>query len=687
MIPGIPSPPPAGTSRNDSSDQAAGKTLPVDTPISGKVVSVSQPAGGNSYRLTVEVNNQLLQLTASQPLAKGSLIELLQQQDGRLQIQQPASPPLPAGTEQANRQASLLAQQARDSVTLQLSRLQPGQQPAESPALRQPSNGVVISSQPQPATAQANNNGAAAAQTGTSATTTTTATASQSGMSGPPSTTAGPQNQPPATTAGTTNSGASGQTVANTLSTPTGNGSETAPATRTAATTAPPPGSAPPAPSTPINATSTATQADGAKPAPQPTTTLAPRPSTTNTTAPIGRPASPPPSPAPTISDTPQPAKPAAQPNAPQTASPAAAAGNTGNRQTTVVQTATNTSVTTTAPRVEATQTTQTTQNIQQPHQLRVQLADSRTLELTSPRPVAIGTQLRLTPQPDGSIQARALAPPPAVPMTEQQQRLVDEQLRQALPQQQPTGEVFSQLQQLASQNGAVNRSPVANAVRSMLSLFGVTPGDIDSPEAIQRNLELGGRLTESNLAQGKGLPAQDMKAALQQLQQLGERLPEDARRQLDQLIQKLQSRHTSQQLGALQQWRELPDGGQERVIQLDLPVRQEERYENVEVKITEEQRRSQDERFQTQWRVQLQFDLAKRGHLTAELVLQQDEQLSGSFWCERRETASEIRQRLPQFVSQLDNQGFEVNELHCHIGRPPGNKDSVRKQLIDLKT
>jgi len=232
----------------------------------------------------------------------------------------------------------------------------------------------------------------------------------------------------------------------------------------------------------------------------------------------------------------------------------------------------------------------------------------------------------------------------------------------------------------------ATSKPQVTNAVRSLLSLFGVSPGADDTAQQIKQNVEQGGRMTEARLMLGKPVN-RDMKTALRQLKKLSDQLPETARGQLDQLVQKLQARHTSQQLISLQQWKETPDGGMERVFRTDIPVKQGDEFENVELTITQEHTLDDESRFSSQWRVQLQFDLEKKGHVMAELTLQQEDQLSGSFWVERRETASEIRNRMGDIVKKLGDNGLEVREMHCHLGRPPGEKESITRQLIDLKT
>jgi len=292
-----------------------------------------------------------------------------------------------------------------------------------------------------------------------------------------------------------------------------------------------------------------------------------------------------------------------------------------------------------------------------------------------------------MTPQPGGGIQAQALPPAANSPLSPAEQTQINDRLRQTLPQQVSTGDAFSTLQQmLGSQAVTAGKPQVNNAVRSLLNLFGMSPGADNAAEQIKQNVELGGRMTEARAMQGKPL-GRDMKQALSQLRQLSEQLPDQARMQLDQLLQKLQARQTSQQLTALQQWKETPDGGMERVVRTDIPVRQGDEFDNVELVITEERPPGDEARFGSQWRVQLQFDLERKGHVMVELVLQQDEQLSGSFWAERRETAAEIRNRMGDFLNHLDQHGFDVQEMHCHLGRPTGEKESISRQLIDLKT
>lgn len=324
---------------------------------------------------------------------------------------------------------------------------------------------------------------------------------------------------------------------------------------------------------------------------------------------------------------------------------------------------------------------------LEHPHQVTVKTSDGASHAFNSPRAISTGTRLLITPQPGGSVQAQALPPAANSPLTSTEQSQISDRLRQTLPQQIPTGDAFSTLQQMiGSGSQLATRPQVTNAVRSLLNLFGVSPGADDTAAQIRQNVELGGRMTEGRMLMGK--PGnRDMKRALTQLRQLSEQLPDAARGQLDQLMQKLQARQTSQQLLSLQQWKETPDGGLERVIRTDIPVRQGEEFDNVELTITEEKPPEDDARFGSQWRVQLQFDLERKGHVMVELVIQKDEQLSGSFWAERRETAAEIRNRMAQFVDHLDGNGFDVQEMHCHLGRPPGEKETISRQLIDLKT
>lgn len=323
-------------------------------------------------------------------------------------------------------------------------------------------------------------------------------------------------------------------------------------------------------------------------------------------------------------------------------------------------------------------------------HQVQLNLAGER-ISLISPRPLTVGQQVVLTRT---DAQQVSLSPAPQVqPPLQQsvQQPAVQQALRDALPQQIPFGDALNQMMQLSQSPAARNQSAVTQLVQSMLSLFGVSPGSEDAGEAVKRNLQQGGLLTEARLGQAsadKAAPQADLKQQLGQLLKAAEQLPEGARQQMTRLIDALQARSTSQQVSSLQAWKEQPDGSMERAYRLDLPIRQAERFENAELTITERRERQPDGDMLSLWSAALHFDLDEHGSVDARLSLQEGWRLRLQFWAEEPQTQRLINQRLDPFTDNLHQQGFLVENVQVHAGRPTQPElNDIQRRLVDVHT
>ena len=191
---------------------------------------------------------------------------------------------------------------------------------------------------------------------------------------------------------------------------------------------------------------------------------------------------------------------------------------------------------------------------------------------------------------------------------------------------------------------------------------------------------------TERMLSRGLTQP-NDLKNQLQQLQKLSDGLPLEQRERMEQLLKGIHSRVTSQQLNSLQQWKELPDGGFERVLQLDLPIKQGDRWENLELRLSREGGTNSSGELVSVWRVRLHFDLEDRGGLDAEIRLTDDHEIRTLFWCEQPETAKILQDRAEEFAGRLRECGFSNSEVDWHEGVAPEQSSPVHKQLIDLHT
>jgi len=317
---------------------------------------------------------------------------------------------------------------------------------------------------------------------------------------------------------------------------------------------------------------------------------------------------------------------------------------------------------------------------------------NNQTLNLVSPKPMLNGQQVLLTRVAEQQVSLQTL-PPVSTPAQEPNTQLLMQQaLREALPKQIPFADALNQLVQLSQTPAVRSQGAIGQLVQSMLSMFSVSPGSADAEQAIQRNLQQGGLLTESRLAQG-GTTAEraatpDLKQQLGQLMKAAEQLPPDARQQMSRLIESLQARSTTQQIGSLQGWKEQPDGTQERMYRLDLPIRQASHHENAELTITEQRRRGSTGELETFWGVALHFDLEQHGSVDARLSLSDGWRLQVQFWAEQAPTLRQIEKRLAEFSDGLHRKGFLVETLQARQGRPSQPElTDVQRRLVDVHT
>jgi len=309
---------------------------------------------------------------------------------------------------------------------------------------------------------------------------------------------------------------------------------------------------------------------------------------------------------------------------------------------------------------------------------------NGRTLPLTTPPPLPFDGKVLLIRTASDQVQIHALTSPA------QNQNLnhsISDALRYVLPAQQPVANSLIKLQQLNSRAGG-EKSPINSIISSLINLFGVkTESATAGQPGIQQNLLNGGLFTERNLADPRSqIPAGEMKHQLKQLLQQADKLPEQARQQLHELVRGLLNRVTGNQLESIQNTRINSDGGLERFFALDLPVRNGERLDNVELKISEHRKQLAEDEWQRLWRVRLHFDLQEQGTIDAELLLEQEHQITAHFWCSLATTAEELNGKLPDFNRQLHLQGYSINSVHCSQGAAPKPTNQV-EQLIDVIT
>jgi hypothetical protein len=275
--------------------------------------------------------------------------------------------------------------------------------------------------------------------------------------------------------------------------------------------------------------------------------------------------------------------------------------------------------------------------------------------------------------------------------LTPKQVTLVEQQLRQALPQQVPIAEGINQLvaqsAQLANTPGAVNTA-VDKVALSIMQMFGVKPGANNSSDTIKRNVQQGGLFTEGKLL-NQGAQQGDMKSFLSQLSKLADQLPAEQREMLQNTTDRMLARVTTNQLTHVQQQHVKADSSNERSFQIDIPVQNNEKLDNVEMEIKQRKHLNDEGDFVSIWSVKLHFDLEERGEVDAEVALNPtDNSISTTFLCTKLSTVQEIEQRMNGFRSQLNDHGFEVQTLHCTQGSQAANANNpISKRIIDIRT
>lgn len=322
-------------------------------------------------------------------------------------------------------------------------------------------------------------------------------------------------------------------------------------------------------------------------------------------------------------------------------------------------------------------------------HRVSVQVG-GQNLELLSPRPLRPGMNVELTRNSNEQVQLQI--PPPAV-KPEQQRQLqesLQQILRDTLPQQLPLGEAFNQLRQLSQRGNP--QDAIGRVVQSMLSLFSVSPETTakETQSVIQRHLAQSGFTGTSEAGASAGRQTEpSMQQHLARLSQLAEKLPPQAREQMQSLLDSISARRSSQQIESVQRWRDQPDGAIERQYRLDLPIRvSPDRLDNTEIRISQHRSGSSDAEQGSEWSISLHFALEQLGSIDVRVSLQQEWQLNARFWAEQPDTVQTIRNQLASFEERLRGNGFEVEALQVQLGRRPQETPAViSHRLVDLHT
>jgi hypothetical protein len=640
LLPQLSGIPLQSTDSSSDTSRNINRLLPVGQNVSATIVAVSKDqVQPEIFRLKLEINNRLIQMGVFQALPVGQKININRQSDGQIQLTLTQAPPTKGSNTQNTQQQPLprtptiQPQQSKEQQILKLTLTTP--ENSAKLAIGDKLIAAVISSRPIYHSQIASSTQATGNPTTTSPTATTPSADSLIGTKSQQTTPTPPTNQK----SEAPNTG----NIANK-------------ATLVASNTA-------------SNNLSGAGGATQPPPPIQSQQTLTPATMTTAATKPLV--------------------------NAEQLAS-AQAPHHSKTPASNQSLTSSPTIISKDLPTGQNTASSQTTQNgpsISRPagppshHLINAALPNGSKIELASPQPLPQGTQIQIIKTSNQDVQVLQLKAPSFQPSSALERPAIQETLRNSLPAQIPTAAAFSQLTQVASQTEGAQAAQLTNAVKSLLQLFGVRPGSQEAPSQIKQNIERGGLGTENSLSKGIPPHPQDMKSQLQQLQKLADTLPPEQKERLEQLLQGVHSRVTSQQLNSLQQWRELPDGGFERVFQLDLPIKQGEKWDNLELRLSREGGSNAAGEMVSVWRVRLHFDLEEQGGVDAEIRLTDGHEISTLFWCENKETAARLRERSDEFSERLKLCGFDSTEVNWHEGVAPEQQQAVHKQLVDLHT
>lgn len=311
-------------------------------------------------------------------------------------------------------------------------------------------------------------------------------------------------------------------------------------------------------------------------------------------------------------------------------------------------------------------------------------------INIISPRPLLAGQQIEVTRLSEQAVQIRLLPPQPVKTLPAEVVEEMQALLRQATPLQAPLADSLNQMRALSS---GQSQDAVGKIVRSLMSLFSLTPQT--KPEAsakqVEQMMQQSGMFTENRLAsQARGLPlnVEDLRTRLGQLRRASQELPTQVREQMNALIDRAEARTTHQQINSARQWRDYPDGSAERYFRMDLPLQTPEGFKQVELELREQRRPISPTELQTNWTLNLHFDLNPIGAVDARVHLEDEWVMSVAFWAQSRQTTEMIRDRLESFSAHLEKQGFQIDTINVRKGKAPNDlAPAISKHLVDVHT
>ncbi|UVJ45466.1 flagellar hook-length control protein FliK [Pseudomonas sp. LS1212] len=151
-------------------------------------------------------------------------------------------------------------------------------------------------------------------------------------------------------------------------------------------------------------------------------------------------------------------------------------------------------------------------------------------------------------------------------------------------------------------------------------------------------------------------------------------------------------SRVQSHQLASLAQTGSTPEGNLQTTWQLEIPLRNQQEFIPLQVKLQREETPQQQAEQHAEkrdpkellWRVELAFDMYPLGPLQVQAQLVRGS-LSSQLWAEHPATARLVDSQLGLLRERLIASGLTVAELNCHHGTPPqGPRTHLEQRWVD---
>lgn len=149
-----------------------------------------------------------------------------------------------------------------------------------------------------------------------------------------------------------------------------------------------------------------------------------------------------------------------------------------------------------------------------------------------------------------------------------------------------------------------------------------------------------------------------------------------------------LLSRIQHHQLQSLGQTQSFSDGSTQTTWQLEIPLRDGQQFNHVQVRIQREDEAPAKKTGEQApfWEVRLAFALDHLGSLQAIAKLYKG-RVTTQFWAEQPGTLTLLNSELTLLRDRLLAKGLEVGEISCHQGTPPQPNQALQQRWIDEVT